>query len=90
MKQSNFDIFLDVVRNSFLGKSFEYDGKTYKLEPTIMAPYDFLRKIEEPSSEYERLLFELKKDFKENAKTEMYRRKTGWIAKGISKEKSRR
>lgn len=87
MTKSNFHIFLNIIRNSFLGEPFDYDNKTYKLKPRIVAPYDLLRKIEKPSSEYEKLLYGLGENFKENARTEMYRKKRGWIAQGITQRK---
>lgn len=87
LKQSNYEVFLDIIKNSFLGKPFDYCGKVYNLEPTMLAPYDLLKKIEEPSSEYERLLKGLKEDFKGNARTEMYRKETGWIAQGVSQRR---
>lgn len=90
LNQSNYEIFLNVTRNAFLGETFDYNRRTYKLKPTIVTPYDFLRKIEKPSSEYERLLNRLGKDFKENARTEMYRKKRGWIAQGVLQREMKR
>ena len=49
----------------------------------MVTPYDFLRKIENPSSEYERLLKDLGNSFRRNAKTEMYRKRRGWIDQGV-------
>lgn len=87
MRLGYFDIFLNVIQNYFLGKPLDYGDRTYRLKPTMVTPYDFLRKIEKPSSEYERLLSRLGKGFKENAKTEIYRKERGWIAQGISQRK---
>jgi hypothetical protein len=87
LRQSYFNIFLNVTKNSFLGEPLDYDDRTYRLKPRMATPYDFLRKIEKPSSEYERLLSRLGKSFKENAKTEIYRKERGWIAQGISQGK---
>ena len=87
MNKSNFYIFLNIIKKSFLGEPFDYDNRTYKLEPRIVAPYDLLRKIKKPSSKYERLLYALGDEFKENARTEMYRKKRGWIDQGVTQRK---
>ncbi|MFA5365245.1 MAG: hypothetical protein WC325_08710, partial [Candidatus Bathyarchaeia archaeon] len=82
-----FDFFINVVEKAFLGTRFTYKKKVYDFEPTIASPYDFIKKIEKPSSEYERFLSDLEPDFKATAKTEMYRKDKGWIAQGISKNR---
>lgn len=86
MSQSNFSVFIDIIRKAFLGLPFDYRNETFKLKPTMVSPYDFLRKIEEPKSEYERLLFKLERAFKVNARTEVYRKERGWIAQGVSQK----
>lgn len=67
LNQSNFDVFINIIRNAFLGSPFDYKKETFKLKATMVSPYDFLRKIEKPKSAYERLLVELERDFKVNA-----------------------
>ena len=86
LNQSNFNVFIGIIRKAFLGLPFDYKNETFKLKATMVSPYDFLRKIEKPKSEYEKLLVELEKDFKVNARTEMYRRERGWIAQGVSQK----
>jgi hypothetical protein len=83
-EQRDFHVFLDIVKNTFIGENFVYKNITFKLAPTLVAPYDFIKKIKSPSSEYERLLLELGSNFRRIARTEMYRRGRGWIARGIS------
>jgi hypothetical protein len=78
------DFFNSIIENAFLGNTFTYKRKSYHFEPTVVTPYDFLRKIETPSSEFERFLKDLDNDFKATAKTEMYRKEGGWISLGIS------
>jgi len=84
LNQTNFNVFIRIIRKAFLGLPFDYKNDTFKLKATMVSPYDFLRKIEKPQSEYERLLVKLERDFKVNARTEMYRRERGWIAQGVS------
>lgn len=86
LNQSNFNVFIGIIRKAFLGLPFDYKNGTFKLKATMVSPYDFLRKIEKPKSEYEKLLVELEKDFKVNARTEMYRRERGWITRGVSQK----
>jgi len=45
LSQSNFNLFIDIIRKSFLGLPFDYKNKTFELKATIVSPYDFLRKI---------------------------------------------
>jgi len=87
LNPSKYDFFINIVENAFLGKRFTYKKKSYNFEPTIVSPYDFIKKIETPSSEYERFLNDLESDFKATAKTEMYRKDKGWIAQGIIRNK---
>lgn len=86
LSQSNFNVFIDITRKAFLGLPFDHKNETFKLKPTMVSPYDFLRKIEKPKSEYERLLLKLERAFKVNARTEMYRKERGWIAQGVSQK----
>lgn len=83
VKKSNLDIFLDIIRSSFLGSDYSYQDRVYHLEPTVVKAYDFVRKIEKPKSQYEKLLSSLDESFKSPARTEIYRKKHGWIAQGV-------
>ena len=83
VKKSKLNTFLDITRSSFLGSDYSYQERVYHLEPTIVKAYDFIRKIEKPESEYEKLLSSLDESFKSSAKTEIYRKKHGWIAQGV-------
>lgn len=67
----------------------QYGNKTFRLEPTIPRAYDFLRKIDSPVNQYEQLLSILGPTFKSAARTEIYRRNTGWLARGVSQSKIR-
>lgn len=89
MPPKSFEIFLDVITKAFLGVEIRYGSETFKLEPTIPRTYDFLRKIESPQNEYERLLSNLGSTFKSAAKTEIYRKNTGWLARGVNQGKIR-
>jgi len=84
-----FEIFLDVVTKAFLGAEIHYGTNELKLEPTIPRAYDFLRKIEYPQNQYEQLLSSLGPAFKSAAKTEIYRKNTGWLARGVDQGKIR-
>jgi hypothetical protein len=64
-------------------------GKTFDLKPTIPRAYDFSRKIVSPNNQYEQLLCSLGSDFKSTARTEIYRKKTGWLARGVAQKKIR-
>lgn len=83
MKQTKFNLFVSIITSSFLGLPFDYKGRTFHLQPTILSPYDFLKRIRVPKTEIEKLLSELDPDFKATARSEMYRKGSGWIARGI-------
>ena len=85
----SFEIFLDVITKAFLGAEIHYGSKTLKLEPTIPRAYDFLRKIKSPQNQYEQLLSKLGSTFKSAAKAEIYRKNTGWLARGVDQGKIR-
>lgn len=76
-------LFLSIIHAAYLGGKFQYKNKTYQLEPTLVNPYDFSRRIAHPSNEYHKLLADLDPTFKDLARTEVYRRNTGWIAQGL-------
>ena len=76
-------LFLSIIRAAFLGERFVYKGKIFDLEPTLVKPSDFYRRIDHPSTQYEALLNSLDLRFKNLAKSEIYRVKGGWIAHGL-------
>ena len=77
------ELFLSIIRNAYLGQKLVYENRTFKLEPTLVTPYDFSRKIRRPKNDYEKLLVSLNSSFKAAARTEVYRRKKGWVAAGL-------
>jgi hypothetical protein len=77
------NLFLSIVRASYLGLEFVYKKRTFNLKPTLVTPYDFSRKIRQPANEYERLLASLDPRFRDAARAEVYRRRKGWIAQGL-------
>ena len=76
-------LFLSIIRAAYLGDKFQYNNRTYNLKPTLVNPYDFSRRIIHPSNDYYRLLASLDAHFKDLARTEVYRKNTGWIAQGL-------
>lgn len=77
-------LFLSIIRVAYLGERFEYKGKTFDLEPTLVIPSDFHRRIASPSTSYESLLNSLDPQFKYLARSEVYRVKRGWVAQGLN------
>jgi hypothetical protein len=76
-------LFLSIIRGAYLGESFRYGKRTFKLRPRLVAPSDFYRRIAVPSNSYESLLNALDHKFKHVASTEVYRVRKGWVAQGI-------
>lgn len=76
-------LFLSIIRDAYLGGRFVYKDKKFNLEPTLVTPYDFSRKIRHPKNDYESLLASLNPSFKAAARTEVYRRRRGWVALGL-------
>ena len=66
-----------------MGERFVYKGKTFDLEPTLVMPSDFYRRIASPSTRYESLLNSLDPQFKYVARSEVYRVRKGWVAQGL-------
>jgi len=77
------ELFLSIIRATYLGEKFTYENKTFDLEPTLVSPYDFSRKISHPTNHYEKLLASLDPRFKDAARTEVYRKRKGWIAQAL-------
>lgn len=66
-----------------MGERFAYESKTFDLEPTLVIPSDFYRRIASPSTRYESLLNSLDPQFKYVARSEVYRVRKGWVAQGL-------
>lgn len=78
------DLFLDIIEKAYIGSDFQYNKETFRLEPTLVMPADFQRRAIGSHSSYESLLKALDPTFRSLANSEVYRAKTGWIAKGLS------
>ncbi len=85
----SYDLFTELVRCSFLGGNQVIEAKQFTLEPTILRKYDFLRSDPEFGSKTQmnRLFSELPSDFTGTAKSELYRKKKGWIEKSNNERK---
>ena len=85
----SYDLFTELVRCSFLGGNQVIEAKPFTLEPTILRKYDFLRSDPEFGSKTQmnRLFSELPSDFKGTAKSELYRKKKGWIERSNNERK---
>jgi len=83
MTRKNFELFIEIIRAGFQGLRLSYKNDFFSLEPTLISPYDFIRKIKKPSSQFEELMISLNEGFKREARTEMYRSGRGWIDQGI-------
>lgn len=84
------DLFLDIIEKAYLGNNFQYDRRTFRLEPTLVMPADFQKRTIDSYSSYDSLLKALNSTFKSLATSEVYRTKTGWIAKGLSGHSGRK
>jgi len=84
------DLLYQIVRSLFLGETFQYCGESFRLPPSLFSPYDLLRRSVKADSEYERLLRSLDSRFKDKARSEMYRRDGGWIARLLQQRRIRR
>ena len=77
------NLFLSIIRDTYLGEKFVYKNETFNFEPTLVTPYDFSRTIRGPKNDYGRFLMSLDEDFKSVARSEVYRKKKGWVARGL-------
>jgi len=78
------NLFFDIIEKAYLGSEFVYNKRNFRLQPTLVRPADFHRRISgSPTTVYEALLKALDSDFKFVARSEVYRVKTGWIAQGL-------
>jgi len=78
------ELFIDIIEKAYTGTNFQYCKETFRLAPTLVRPADFHRKTCNAQTSYESLLNALDPAFKTLATSEVYRTKTGWIAKGIN------
>lgn len=83
-KQSNYDIFIHIIHQMYLGCDFQYDRRTISLNPQIFSPYFILREIKTPITPLEKYVKHLPSDFLANARSEMYRKEGGWINRGVN------
>jgi hypothetical protein len=84
------DLFLDIIEKAYLGSDFQYDRQTFRLEPTLVTPADFQRRTVDSHSSFESLLKTLDPVFKSLASSEVYRVKTGWVARGLNGHNGRK
>jgi hypothetical protein len=78
------DLFFKIIEKAYLGREFTYGNDVFRLQPTLVRPADFHRRTFGPSlTSYESLLKALNPDFKTLASSEVYRVRTGWIARGL-------
>ena len=77
-------LFFDIIERAFLGGDFTFGKEVFKLQPTLVRPVDFQRRISgSPSSSYEALIKALNVDFKTLARSEVYRVRKGWVEQGL-------
>ena len=86
---TSYELFVEVLRCSFLGGRHTVNGKEYVLEPTILRRYDFIQ--QDPSfgqkSEMYRKFSDMPDCFRNTARSEMYRKDGGWIRRGYDELK---
>lgn len=75
-------MFGGLVEAAFLGQTYRLGTNNYVLKPVILGKYDVLRSISSPGTEFERLLRDFPQEFKSVARSELYRKNTGWITRG--------
>lgn len=79
-----YQLFVDIVKQAFLGGTFILEDTSYNLPPTLLRKYDFLSKsFRKPGTEIGRLFANLPDEFRVNAKSQLYRTEGGWVDKGI-------
>lgn len=84
MPTDYYQLFVEIVKQTFLGGSVNFDGTLYNLEPTLLRKYDFLSKsFGRPGTDIYRLFSNLPSEFRNNAKSQLYRTQGGWVDKGI-------
>lgn len=82
VSSGHYALFLNIVENSFNGFENKQRGKApVWIEPFCLAAYDLLS-IKKPETERERFFSQLSPEFTKSAKSELYRARGGWIARG--------
>lgn len=81
-KKDYLGTFSNLVRATFLGETYRLGSNDYVLQPMLLGKYDVLRSIENPASDFERLIKALPPEFKSVAHSELYRKSAGWIQRG--------
>jgi hypothetical protein len=76
------EMFFDIVRAAYLGEEYRLGTTIFKLSPRIARPYDFSRRTIRKADEYERLMSSLDSRFRDAARSDLYRRDTGWLDRG--------
>jgi len=85
------ELFLDIIEKAYLENDFQYDQLTFRLQPTLVTPADFHRRTFGSSlTSYESLLKALDPVFKSLATSEVYRVRTGWVARSLKGYNGRR
>jgi len=81
---THYETFIKTINDLYRGIEFTHADHTTRLPPTILSPYDLISDMKRPKSDLERYLTSLPSAFRATAKSELYRRGGGWIARGIS------
>jgi len=83
------ETFFGIVRAAYLGEEYRLGARTFNLSPRIVRPYDFSRRTITRSDEYGRLMASLDSKFRDAARSDLYRRRTGWLDRGKKDSKVR-
>lgn len=77
-------LFFEIIEKAYRGIPYTYEKKTYRLSCTLVQPADFYKRtFGSDLTSYDTLLRDLDFTFKSVARSEVYRKKTGWIAQGL-------
>ena len=80
--QKYYEVFLDLVEKCFSGFEFKDDDRVVKVDPFCLAAYDLLSAVDSRTA-FGKYLSMLPPEFISSAKSELYRSKRGWIARGV-------
>ena len=83
-----YGLFLQLVRDAFTGGTVSRGSETFTFDPRLVQPYDFLRK-RVAADDFARYLDSIDQRFFDVAKSELYRKDRGWIARGAASGKIR-
>jgi len=83
------NMFLAIVRSAYLGEEYRLGPETFNLSPRLVRPYDFSRRTIKVADEYGRLMSKLDKRFRGAARSDLYRKNTGWLDRGEQEGKIR-